>query len=134
MLTQCGYHMVSKWTPYHFYVDTMWFPGGHHVVLNLFQLISVRMAHLICTMGTESVQDPTKVEVDIIVEIVVFKKLKSVSEERGKKSKGRAVIFVASLKKKEIKEKKSTDVIVSIRKRKNKKETENIRMRLEISE
>ena len=77
----------------------MWF-------LNLFQLISVRMAHLICTLGTESVQDPTKVEVDIIVEIVVFKKLKSVSEERGRKSKGRAVIFVASLKKKEIKEKK----------------------------
>ena len=64
----------------------MWF-------LNLFQLISVRMAHLICTLGTESVQDPTKVEVDIIVEIVVFKKLKSVSEEGGKKSKGRAVIF-----------------------------------------
>ena len=32
------------------------------------------MAHLICTLGTESVQDPTKVEVDIIVEIVVFKK------------------------------------------------------------
>ena len=56
----------------------MWF-------LNLFQLISVRMAHLICTLGTESVQDPTKVEVDIIVEIVVFKKLKSVSEERGRK-------------------------------------------------
>ena len=92
------------------------------------------MAHLICTLGTESVQDPTKVEVDIIVEIVVFKKLKLVSEERGKKSKERAVIFVASLKKKEIKEKKSTDVIVSIRKRKNKKEAENIRMRLEISE
>ena len=67
----------------------MWF-------LNLFQLISVRMAHLICILGTESVQDPTKVEVDIIVEILVFKKLKS----------GRAVIFVASLKKKEIKEKK----------------------------
>ena len=58
------------------------------------------MAHLICTLETESVQDPTKVEVDIIVEIVVFKKLKSVSEERGKKSKG------FSLKKKEIKEKK----------------------------
>ena len=63
------------------------------------------MAHLICTLGTESVQDPTKVEVDIIVEIVVFKKLKSVSEERGRKSKGRAVIFVASLKKKELKKK-----------------------------
>ena len=78
----------------------MWF-------LNLFQLISVSMTHLICTLGTESVQDPTKLEVDIIVEIVVFKKLKSVSEERGKKSKGRAVIFVASLKKrKKIKEKK----------------------------
>ena len=29
-------------------------------------------------------QDPTNIEVDIIVEIVVFKKLKSVSEERGK--------------------------------------------------
>ena len=29
--------------------------------------------------------------------------------------------------------KKSTDVIVSIRKRKNKKEAENIRMRLELS-
>ena len=78
----------------------MWF-------LNLFQLISVRMTHLICILGTESVQDTTKVEVNIIVEIVVFKKLKSVSEERGRKSKGRAVIFVASLKKKEIKEKKS---------------------------
>ena len=104
----------------------MWF-------LNLFQLISVRMAHLICILGTESVQDPTKVEVHIIVEIVVFKKFKSVSEERGRKSKGRAVIFVA-FKKKEIKEKKSTDVIVSIRKRKNQKEAENIRMRLEISE
>ena len=59
-------------------MDTIWF-------LNLFQLISVRMANLICILGTESVQDPTKVEVDIIVEIVVFKKLKSVSEERGKK-------------------------------------------------
>ena len=105
----------------------MWF-------LNLFQLISVRMAHLICILETESVQDPTKVEVDIIVEIVVFKNLKSVSEERGRKSKGRAVIFVASLKKKEIKEKQSTDVIMSIRKRKNQKEAENIRMRLEISE
>ena len=74
--------------------------------LNLFQLISVRMAHLICILGTESVQDPTKVEVDIIVEIVVFKNLKLVSEERGTKSKRRAVIFVAPLKKKEIKEKK----------------------------
>ena len=106
----------------------MWF-------LNLFQLISVRMAHLICILGTESVQDTTKVEVNIIVEIVVFKKLKSVSEERGRKSKGRAVIFVASLKKKEITEKKkSTDAIVSIRKRKNQKEAENIRMRLEISD
>ena len=31
------------------------------------------MAHLICILGTESVQDPTKVEVDIIVEIVVFR-------------------------------------------------------------
>ena len=93
------------------------------------------MAHLICILGTESVQDTTKVEVNIIVEIVVFKKLKSVSEERGRKFKGRAVIFVASLKKKEITEKKkSTDVIVSIRKRKNQKEAENIRMRLEISE
>ena len=92
------------------------------------------MSYLICILGTESVQDPTKVEVDITVEIVVFKKLKSVSEERGRKSKGRAVIFDASLKKKEIKEKKSTDVIVSIRKRKNQKEAENIRMRLEISE
>ena len=77
----------------------MWF-------LNLFQLISVRIANLICILRTESVQDPTKVEVDIIVEIVVFKKLKSVPEERGKISKGRAVIFVASLKKKEIKGKK----------------------------
>ena len=77
----------------------MWF-------LNLFQLISVRIAHLICILGTESVQDPTKVEVNIIVEIVVFKKLKSVSEERGRKSKGKVVIFVASLKKKEIKENK----------------------------
>ena len=47
----------------------MWF-------LNLFQLISVRMDNLICILGTESVQDPVKVEVDIIVEIVVFKKLK----------------------------------------------------------
>ena len=37
----------------------MWF-------LNLFQLISVRMAHLICILGTESVQDQTKVEVNII--------------------------------------------------------------------
>ena len=83
---------------------------------------------------TESVQDPTEVEVDIIVEIVVFKELKSVSKERGRKSKGRAVIFVASLKKKEIKEKKSTDVIVSIRKRKNQKKAEHIRMRLQISE
>ena len=44
----------------------MWF-------LNLFQLISVRMAHLICILETESVQDPTKVEVDIIMEIVVLK-------------------------------------------------------------
>ena len=57
----------------------MWF-------LNLVQLISVRMANLICILGTESVQDRTKVEVDKIVEIVVFKKLKSVSEERGKKN------------------------------------------------
>ena len=105
----------------------MWF-------LNLFQLISVRMAHLICTLGTESVQDPTKVEVDIIVEIVVFKKLKSVSEERGKKSKGRAVFFVASLKKKEIKEKKVNRCHCVNKKKKNKKEAENIRMRLEISE
>ena len=56
----------------------MWF-------LNLFHLISVRMANLICILGTESVKDPTKVEVDIIVEIVVFEKLKSVSEERRKK-------------------------------------------------
>ena len=56
----------------------MWF-------LKLFQLISVRMADLICILGTESVQVPAKVEVDIIVEIVVFKKLKSVSEERGEK-------------------------------------------------
>ena len=78
----------------------MWF-------LNSLQLISVRMAHLICILGTESVQDTTKVEVNIIVEIVVFKKLKSVSEERLRKSKGRAVIFVGSLKKKEITEKKS---------------------------
>ena len=90
------------------------------------------MAHLICILGTESVQDPTKVEVDIIVEIVVLKK--SVSEERWRKSKGRAVLFVASLKKKESKEETSTDVILSIRKRKNQKEAENIRMRLEISE
>ena len=103
----------------------MWF-------LNLFQLISVRMARLICTLGTESVQDPTKVEVDIIVEIVVFKKLKSVSEERGKKSKARAIIFVASLKKKEIKEKKVNRCHYV--NKKNKKEAENIRMRLEISE
>ena len=44
------------------------------------------MAHLICTLGTESVQDPTKVEVDIIVEIVVFKKLKLVSEEEEGKN------------------------------------------------
>ena len=43
------------------------------------------MANLICILGRESVQDPAKVEVDIIVEIVVFKKLKSVSEERKKK-------------------------------------------------
>ena len=64
------------------------------------------MVHLICILGIKSVQDPTKVEVDIIVKIVVFKKLKSVSEERGRKCKGRAVIFVASLKKKEIKERK----------------------------
>ena len=40
----------------------MWF-------LNLFQLISVRMVHLICILGTESVQDRTKVEVDIIVKL-----------------------------------------------------------------
>ena len=33
-----------------------------------------------------------------------------------------------------LKKKKSTDVIVSIRKRKNKKEAGNIKMRLEISE
>ena len=78
----------------------MWF-------LNLFQLISVRMANLICILGTESVQDPVKVEVDIIVEIVVFKKFKSVSEERGKKIQRKSSYFVASLKKKEIKEKKS---------------------------
>ena len=51
------------------------------------------MAHLICILETESVQDTTKVEVNIIVEIVVFKKLKSVSEERGRKSKGRAVLY-----------------------------------------
>ena len=44
------------------------------------------MANLICILGTKSVQDPTKVEVDIIVEIVVFKKLKSISEEKGKKN------------------------------------------------
>ena len=60
-------------------MDTKWF-------LNLFQLISVRMANLICILGTESVQDPTKAEVDIIVEIAVFKKLKSVSEEKGKEN------------------------------------------------
>ena len=40
----------------------MWF-------LNLFQLISVRMAHLICILGTELVQDRTKVEVDILVKL-----------------------------------------------------------------
>ena len=64
----------------------MWF-------LNSFQLISVRMANLICILGTESVQDPTKVEVDIIVEIVVLKKLKSVSEERGKKIQSKSSNF-----------------------------------------
>ena len=31
------------------------------------------MANLICIQGTELVQDPTKVEVDIIVEIVFLK-------------------------------------------------------------
>ena len=31
------------------------------------------MSNLICILGTESVQDPTKVEVDIIVEIVGFR-------------------------------------------------------------
>ena len=77
----CGYHVDTMWLPHGFQVDTIWFLCRYHVV-------------------------PTKVEVDIIVKIVVFKKLKSVSEERGRKSKGRAVIFVASLKKKEIKEKK----------------------------
>ena len=40
----------------------MWF-------LNLFQLISVRMANLIHILGTESVQDPTKVEVHIRVQM-----------------------------------------------------------------
>ena len=74
----CGQNMVSIWTPCSFQVDTMW-------VFNLFQLISVRMANLICILGTESVQYPTGVEVDIIMEIVVFKKFNSVSEERGEK-------------------------------------------------
>ena len=105
----------------------MWF-------LNLFQLISARMAHLICILGTESVQDTTKVEVNIIVEIVVFKKLKLLSEETGKKSKGRAVIFVASLKKKAIKEKKVNRCHCVNKKKKNKKAAENIRMRPVISE
>ena len=99
------------------------------------------MAHLICILGTESVQDPTKVEVDIIVEIIVFKKLKSVSEERGRKSKGRAVIFVASVKKKEIKEEKVNRChCVNKKKEKSERgwkyqnEAGNIRMRLVISE
>ena len=43
-------------------MDTMWF-------LNLFQLISVRMANLIHILGTESMQDPTKVEVHIRVQM-----------------------------------------------------------------
>ena len=64
----------------------MWF-------LNSFQLISVRMANLKCILGTESVQDPTKVAVDIIVEIVVFKKLKSVSEEIQRKSSNFCCFF-----------------------------------------
>ena len=69
--------MVSRWTPYGFYIHTMWFPCEHHVVpqvdtmwfLNLFQLISVRMANLIHILGTESMQDPTKVKVHIRVQM-----------------------------------------------------------------
>ena len=58
----------------------MWF-------LNLFQLISVRMVNLIHILGTESMQDPTKVEVHIRVQMAnsTVKKLKSVFEEREKK-------------------------------------------------
>ena len=40
----------------------MWF-------LNLFQLISVRMANLIHILETESMQDPTKVKVLIRVQM-----------------------------------------------------------------
>ena len=58
----------------------MWF-------LNLFQLISVRMAYLICILGTESVQDPTKVEVDIIVEIVDLKNLNQFLKKEGENPK-----------------------------------------------
>ena len=54
--------MVSMWTPCGFQVDNIWF-------LNLFQLISVRMANLIHILGTESMQDPTKVEVHIRVQM-----------------------------------------------------------------
>ena len=54
-------------------MDTTWFPGGHHMVsmwfLNLFQLVSVRMANLIHILGTESMQDPTKVKVHIRVQM-----------------------------------------------------------------
>ena len=28
----CAHHVVSRWTPFGFQVDTMWFPGGQHRV------------------------------------------------------------------------------------------------------
>ena len=62
MWFQCGHNVVTTWTPHGFQVDTIWF-------LNLFQLISVRMANLINILGTESMQDPTKVEVHIRVQM-----------------------------------------------------------------
>ena len=61
--------MVSIYIPCSFHLNTMWFPGGHHVVFKFTQLISVRMANLIHILGTESMQEPTKVEVHIRVQM-----------------------------------------------------------------
>ena len=32
MCFPCAHHVVSRWTPFGFQVDTMWFPGGQHRV------------------------------------------------------------------------------------------------------
>ena len=72
------------------------------------------MANLIHILGTESVQDPTKVEVHIRVHMANSKKF----------AKEKQQFLLAKLKKSPI------DVTVSIRKRKIQKEAGNIRKRL----